>query len=443
MGKPWRKVIISRREFLGGALAGVGALAASCAPTQPAGPQAPAVQGRPTELHVLRWSSFVAEMDKLIDTQMQEWGKKNNVNVKVEHINANDIPARLAAAVQAKAGPDIVQFWDGWPWIYEDSLVDVSKEVEELIKKLNGVYQDFEAYCKVNGVWRAFPYSYTSNTFIYRTDYFKEAGVAVPKTWDEFIEAGKKLKAYGKPIGQALGHSFGDPPTFWYPWLWAWGGKEVLEDGKTVAIESDATLLAVEKAVELFDTGLIEGVLSWDDSSNNRAYLAEQISCTLNGASIYFVAKRDYPKLAEVSDHFVHPRGPAGTFSYQLDWSVGIMAYSKNIQAAKDLIVHILQPEQYSAWLQSGRGYETGPYRYYDNDPVWRTDPKILPFRDVVTNGTARWPGWPGPPTAKATQVRNNYIIVDLFAKACSREFKPREAVKWAAGQLQQIYGRS
>jgi multiple sugar transport system substrate-binding protein len=200
MAKPWRKVI-TRREFLGGA-AGVslGLAAAACGPAQP-GAQAPAVQPRPTELHVLRWSSFVAEMDKLIDTQMQEWGKKNNVNVKVEHINANDIPARLAAAVQAKAGPDIIQFWDGWPWIYEDSLVDVSKEVEELIKKLNGVYQDFEAYCKVNGVWRAFPYSYTTNTFIYRTDYFKEAGVSVPKTWDEFIEAGKKLKAYGKPIG--------------------------------------------------------------------------------------------------------------------------------------------------------------------------------------------------------------------------------------------------
>ncbi len=43
MSKPWRKAI-TRREFLGGALAGAGALAAACAPN-PTG--RPTGSGRP------------------------------------------------------------------------------------------------------------------------------------------------------------------------------------------------------------------------------------------------------------------------------------------------------------------------------------------------------------------------------------------------------------
>jgi len=46
---------------------------------------------------------------------------------------------------------------------------------------------------------------------------------------------GKKLKAAGHPYGQTAGHTFGDAPGWWYPYLWSWGGKEVAEDGKTVA----------------------------------------------------------------------------------------------------------------------------------------------------------------------------------------------------------------
>ena len=34
-----------------------------------------------------------------------------------------------------------------------------------------------------------------------------------------------------------------------------------------------------------------EGGLAWDDTSNNRAFLAGTISATLNGASIYLLAK--------------------------------------------------------------------------------------------------------------------------------------------------------
>lgn len=54
------------------------------------------------------------------------------------------------------------------------------------------------------------------------------------------------LKA--RPIGQTLGHTFGNAPAFAfaYPYLWSWGGKEVEADGKTVVLNSPATVKSVK-----------------------------------------------------------------------------------------------------------------------------------------------------------------------------------------------------
>jgi multiple sugar transport system substrate-binding protein len=48
----------------------------------------------------------------------------------------------------------------------------------------------------------------------------------------------------GRPIGQTLGHTFGDAPNFAYPYPWSWGRKEVEADGKTVVLNSKAGTLA-------------------------------------------------------------------------------------------------------------------------------------------------------------------------------------------------------
>ncbi len=440
---------VSRRRFLKlTAGASVGLALAACAPppapsASPGGGEAqPAQEAK--SIHMLQWSSFIAAMDELLIQQASQWGADNGVEVTVERIAVNDIPARLASAVQAQSGPDIIQMWDNWAWLYEDNLVDVSAEASALESEQGGFYDDMKAYCNVNGTWRAIPYAFVPNAFPYRTDYFQEGlgHTNWPDTTEEFIETGAALMDAGQPgFGIAFGHSFGDPPSFWYPWLWSHGGHEVNEDATEVTLNSPETVAAVESAVRLFNEGFVPGTLSWDDSSNNRAYLAGQVSSTINGASIYFVAKRDFPDIAEVTNHGLHLAGPAGRYSYQFNWSNGVMAYSNAAEPAKEFISWLMQPEQYGPWLEAGEGYDVGVLHAYDDHPVWQKDPKILAYRDAVIQGTGRWPGWPGPPIASAARVRNDYIIVDLFAKACSGEFTPEQAAEWAAGQVARRYG--
>src|SRR3546814_19558996 len=82
-----------------------------------------------------------------------------------------------------------------------------------------------------------------------------------------------------------MGHSFGDPPTFSYPYLWSFGGAEVDESGKKVVVNSKETLESVKYMIDFWKDAHDEGGLDWDDSSNNRAFLSGPICSPLNGAS--------------------------------------------------------------------------------------------------------------------------------------------------------------
>ena len=102
----------------------------------------------------------------------------------------------------------------------------------------------------------------------------------------------QEAEGKGRPLGQTLAHAYGDANAFWYPYLWSWGGKEVEADGKTVVLDSPATLESIKFAVGLWKDACDEGGLAWDDSGNNRAFLSGSISATNNGASIYIESKK-------------------------------------------------------------------------------------------------------------------------------------------------------
>jgi multiple sugar transport system substrate-binding protein len=68
---------------------------------------------------------------------------------------------------------------------------------------------------------------------------------------------------------------------------------------------------------------------------------------------------------------------------------------------------------------------------------VWPDDPKLKIFREL--NKLNRLEGYAGPPTPSAAEAVSKYIMVDMFAKACTRQMKPAEAVKWAAQEYEQI----
>ena len=397
-------------------------------------------------IRLLQWNSFVRAADDELRRQAKEWGDANGVTVDIETVSGDQLQPRTVAAVAAGDGPDIIQMQYGWPHLYTASTVVVTNEVNTLIERLGKVHPVNEAFCKVRGEWRAIPYTQVPNAWHYRTDYFQNAGVkSFPKTWDELIDAGKRVAdATGKPIAQTVGHAYGDSLTMWYPVLWSYGGAEVDKDGRTVVINSAETEAALKWAIRAAQNG-VKWFPEWLDPDNNQAYHADRISATLNGASIYIREVVEFKKFDQVTGLAGMPGGPKGTFTLNLAMNHAVMRWSREQETAKAFLFYIMDKANYSKWMAAARGYNAGVFEALYDDPVWKSDPHLAAFRNVVVDPAGKpignWPGWPARPSKWTSQSQTQYVVADMFAKAIFSG-DSKAAMTEAEAKLKAIYGR-
>jgi multiple sugar transport system substrate-binding protein len=249
----------------------------------------------------------------------------------------------------------------------------------------------------------------------------------------------KALKKNGTPAGFPLGHATGDANA-WLHWiLWGHGAYTVDKDDKVI-INSAETVKALEYAKAVSDN-FIPGVASWNDSSNNKAFLAGELHCTANGISIYVAAKDDASKkeLAEDTYHALWPVGPIGKPT-ELQLAVPILAFNftKYPNAAKAFVAFMLEKENFDKWLSGARGYLTHTLNSYDASPVWTADPKNQVFsqaskRALPASGI-------GTPGEKAATAIADFLIVDMFANYCSGRDDAKGAIAVTERQLKRIY---
>ena len=93
-----------------------------------------------------------------------------------------------------------------------------------------------------------------------------------------------------------------------------------------MVLNSKDTVNSVKFMVDFWKEAFDEGGLAWDDTSNNRAFLSGTICATLNGASIYLLAKskpdtfldeKGKPMFEDMA-HSPLPKGRGGQFGYHL-----------------------------------------------------------------------------------------------------------------------------
>jgi multiple sugar transport system substrate-binding protein len=428
------KGAMTRRKFVETTAIAGGALAA--APFL--GGKAPAYAQERT-VHYLQWTSFIPAADVEIDRQAAEFTKATGIKVTAEKINQNDIPARITAGIESGSGPDVIQMINNQPLLFAGGIADHNALVEELTG--GELYKWASGAVLQDGVARGVPTFNVANANVYRKDVFDELGLAVPNTWDEYLEVGRRLKNEANlPVGQTLGHTFGDAPALAYPLMWSFGGMEVDESGKVV-IDSAGTRDALAFMKEFWEAACDPGGFAWDDTSNNRAFLGQTIGATNNGASIYFVAKNtpdQYPDFAAKLNHFLNPEGPVGRFHLMGPRELSIMEYSPNKEAAAEYIRWFLQDDNFSEFMTVNEGYIQGLTPKWEDHPVWQSDPAITIFSTNARYG--RSPGFAGAWNRPSGEAMEKYIIVDMFARAARGE-DPAEVAAWAQSELENVYG--
>jgi multiple sugar transport system substrate-binding protein len=397
-------------------------------------------------LRVIRPTKFVDPDETIWNENTQKFTKASGVPVRTDFVGWEDIRAQTAVAARTGAGPDVVVGWATDPHLYTDKIVDMTELAEYLGKKYGGWGPLPQVYGKKFGTntWISVPMGSSGGALVYRKSWVNEAGYdKPPDDLGKFLDLCQKLAKNGHPPGFCLGNSVGDGDGTATWLLWSHGGYQVDEQNK-VTINRKETIDALKYSADVYKT-FIPGTLSWLDPSNNKAYLAEQISMTQNGVSIYFVAKTDgakNPAMAKIAADTEHSRMP-GSWQGRAPETAStlnamVFKHSKFPNAAKEYLRFMMEVEQYDPWLTQCLGYWAHPLLAFDQSDCWKQDPKILPYRDAQK--MTFWDGYKGPITPAAASVVAEYILVQMFAAVASGQATPEDGAKEAERRMQRIY---
>jgi multiple sugar transport system substrate-binding protein len=390
------------------------------------------------KLSMLRWKYFVQAEDDAFVKLIDAFTKATGVKVDIARESYEDVQPKASVAANTGTGPDL--FWGLYslPHLFPQKCMDVTDVAEYLGKKYGGWVDSAVKYGHSGNKWICIPICYSGALINYRIEASKKAGFSTfPDKLDAFQEYAKAMKANGLPGGFALGHASGDGNS-WVHWcLWSHGGQTVDAKDKVI-INSPETAKALEYAKVLYGN-MIPGTAAWNDSSNNKAFLAGEIGWTNNGISIYVAAQKSAPQIAQDMNHAYFPVGVTGKpTELHLMYPVLAMTYTKYPQACKALMAFMLEADNFNPWIESAKGYLTHCLNAYDKNPVWTADPKATPYRDVAKRTLTA--GGLGSVGEKAATAISDFVVVDMFANYCTGREDVKGSIAVAERQLKRIY---
>lgn len=442
----------TRRDALqvggGGALAAGAALLGSGAPRAQipvkdvAAPRFEVEQG--ASLRVLRPSKFVQGDETLFLENTKKFAAQAGVEVVVTSESWEDLRPKTATAAAIGSGPDVVLAWSDDPHKFASKCVDLTDVATYLGDKYGGWWPVVEKYGKdkATGRWIAMPIGGSGNRVVYRKSWVNDVGYeAVPETLDGFLDMARKLQAKGRPIGFALGNATGDANS-WCHWLIWTHGAAMTDENDRVTINSKETVEALKYGKALAET-FVPGAASWLDPSNNKAFLAGEISATGNGISIYYAAKNSQDAAVKaMAEDIYHARMPIGPVGRPMERALivnpMVFTHTKYPNAAKEYLRFMMEQEQYLPWLTASIGYWNHPLRAYDAAPIWTDDPKHTAYRQVLADST--WDGYRGSVGEASAAVLADFVVVQMVASVATGQATPEEAAKEAERRARRYY---
>ena len=256
------------------------------------------------KLTVMRWKRFVPAEDDAFNAMVAAFKTATGTEMNVFSESFEDVQPKASVAANTGQGLDLAWGLHTLPQLFPTKVLKMNDVADYLGKKYGGWTEAAAITCKQGNDWLGIPVATIGGYMTYRKSAVDKAGFKeFPKDFPGFLEMCKALKKNNTPAGFALGHASGDA-NGWLHWvLWGHGAYTVDKNDKVI-INSPETVKALEYCKALSDT-FIPGTASWNDGSNNKAFLSGELYCTANGISIYVAAKDD-PTKKELTEDTYH-----------------------------------------------------------------------------------------------------------------------------------------
>jgi len=386
--------------------------------------------------------------DELLEEQTMEYAREQGLSedqVSIEKVPGGEVAKRMAAALEVGAPPDITRVNEQnlVRWGSDGHLVDMTAVTDEMKGQAGGINETSLIMANIDGAIRAAPMGIAASAAHVRLDKFQEAGYdALPATWDEFVEAGKKITrppfyANGMALGLVPADSLIDVLSV----VNAYGGSMV-DANNIPAFESDGTIAAFELINAMYNEHRIipRGSVSWDNSGNNKAYQSGQIAYCLNPTSIYSSLINNESEYLDATTLDIPPGGPAGRFSTVSTDYYGVFKQSPNPDLAVGLVRHFLKPENYSRFVTEAGGRYLPVYSDLLEDPFWSSRPAFAGLLKAAVEGRSVY--FPGTLTPALSEIVNRSLIVEEVQNMIVKGKEPAQAVAEAQATMVEIYKR-
>ena len=328
--------------------AGVAAMAAAAAGGGAAG-----------AVEIEYWQYFFDARVEAMEQLIEGFESENpDISVTMTTFPYDSYRTKVAAAIPAGEGPDVVQLFYGWlgDYIEADLIQPLPEDAFPAAEIDEGYFPMVEAM-KVDGRYWALPTAVRSLALFYNERLMEEAGIdAPPATLDEMVEAARAMTERDgagniTQVGLTAGMNAQDHHWFREVLVRQFGGQPYADEGATeVAYDSEAGREALE-----FYVGLTEG----EDAVSARGFMDEpQAAFRAGRAGMHIDGSFRIGALEEVRGLqwgvAELPAGPDGTESnYSSYWVNAITSKAEGEQydAAVKFMQYVTSDEAMQLWL--------------------------------------------------------------------------------------------
>ncbi len=227
---------------------------------------------------VWAWDVALMQLQEAAEAYQKD---HSDVKFEFEEMGTDQIYKKLSTSLATGNGiADVIAIegdvLPGYADKFPEGFLDVADAVSTddfLASKVSEVtYKD-----KVH----AFPWDAGPVGMFYRTDYFEQAGVNPDdiQTWDDLIEAGKKVEAACKtPAGDPVKMIPVDPKkSSLYSLIRNEFGVGVFDADGNPQVDCEQSIAAMNKASEIFDSGVALSYNGWDEYE--QTVVNESVAC--------------------------------------------------------------------------------------------------------------------------------------------------------------------
>lgn len=395
--------------------------------------------------HLTYWGGliFSEEANDLLVETINAWGSENGIETEVVMINQNETNQRVSAAVEAGTMPDALDLGLDLLFLLSatEQLEDLSDIYDEIGAAHGGWFQsvaDAADPSLLGGIRSGIPFGASGNLLFSRRDVLEEAGLTPPpETWQELSDWAREVQEpplFG--MGFALSNvGDGNMQT---SVMQSYGGRVADDEGQNCTIRSEETREYLDWVTTAYSDGLFPpGATTWDGAGDNRAYQSGQAVFIANTGSVHLALVDDDPELADATAFSSLPTGPVELISPLNPNLRAIPRTTQDIDAAKDLISYLANPEFMDEYYRVAI-YGPVLQNQLDSD-VW-DEPVHGGLADLVQNGTA--PAYPDVYNSAYADFQTNFIVPRMVQRVVVDGYSLDEAMDEAQEQGQLIYDK-